>query len=79
MWKPKYFHEMITNSVNITMFGSPSQSWTRAPSPTAPSDGVDERAGLQQQPEHDAGDRLGEDVRQEEQQPEQPPGRGTAG
>ena len=26
MWKPKYFHEMITNSVYMTTSGSASQS-----------------------------------------------------
>ena len=35
MWNPKYFHEMITNSVYITSCGSPSQSCTNAPRPTA--------------------------------------------
>ena len=35
MWKPKYFHEMITNIVIITKLGSPNQSWTRTPRPTA--------------------------------------------
>ena len=32
MWKPKYFHEMITNIVSITIDGSASQPWTGRPS-----------------------------------------------
>ena len=36
MWKPKYFHEMTTNIVNITMERSASHSWTRKPSPAVP-------------------------------------------
>ena len=50
MWKPKYFHEMITNSVNITSVGSPSQSWTDPPSPTAVSAESTTASGLQHQP-----------------------------
>ena len=39
MWKPKYFHEMITNSVSITIDRSASQSWTRH----AEADGLERR------------------------------------
>ena len=42
MWKPKYFHEMITNSVNITIVVSPSQSWIEAPQPDAAEHAVDQ-------------------------------------
>ena len=58
MWKPKYFHEMITNNVSITMLESPSQSWTRAPRPTPRQRASTKRVRLQEQPEHDAGDGL---------------------
>ncbi len=34
MWKPKYFHEMITKRVIITMSVLPSQSWMSPPRPT---------------------------------------------
>ena len=37
MWKPKYFQEMITKRVDMTISGSASQSCTKAPSPTASS------------------------------------------
>ena len=37
MWKPKYFHEMMTNSAQRTVFGSASQGGTSAPRPTAVS------------------------------------------
>ena len=70
MWKPKYFHEMITNSVSITMSVSPSQSWMSALETDALQARVDEGVGLQEQAEDDAGDRLGQHVRDEEQQPE---------
>ena len=73
MWKPKYFHEMITNRVIITRVESPSQSWMRPSRPTARERRVHDRVGLQQQREDDAGDRLRQDVRQEEQQPEDRP------
>ena len=38
MWKPKYFHEMITNSVTITRVESPSQSWMSPSRPTVARD-----------------------------------------
>ena len=34
MWNPKYFHEMITKRVIITMSVLPSQSWMSPSSPT---------------------------------------------
>ncbi len=34
MWNPKYFHEMITKSVIITMSVLPSQSWMSPSRPT---------------------------------------------
>ena len=46
---------------------------TRGPSPVSAES--TKRVGLEQQPEHDAGDGLGQDVRQEEQQPEHRPAR----
>ena len=73
MWKPKYFHEMITNIVNITIVVSPNQSWTRPSSPTLREARIDERPGLEEQREDDAGDGLREDVRQEEDQAEHRP------
>ena len=70
MWKPKYFHEMMTNRVIITNVVSPSQSWTRPPRPTHCRPESTRRPGLQEQREDDAGDGLREDVRQEEDDPE---------
>ena len=34
MWNPKYFHEMITKRVIITMSVLPSQSWMSPSRPT---------------------------------------------
>ncbi len=36
MWKPKYFHEMTTNIVSMTMERSASHSWVRKPRPAVP-------------------------------------------
>ena len=73
MWKPKYFHEMITKSVIITRVESPSQSWIKPPSPTLVERRVDHRTRLEHQREHDPGHRLRQDVRQEEEQSEDRP------
>ena len=73
MWKPKYFHEMITKSVIITRVESPSQSWMSPSRPTRRQRRVDDRVRLQHQREDDAGHGLRQDVRQEEQQAEDRP------
>ena len=73
MWKPKYFHEMTTNIVSITIDRSASHSWTRNPSPPVWSAAVHHAVRVEQQLEHDARRRLGQHVRREEQQSQQRP------
>ena len=79
MWKPKYFHEMITNSVIITSVESPSQSWISPSRPTVFSDAVDDRIRLQHQREDDAGRRPRTGRTAGRTAGGGPPGRGNAG
>ena len=80
MWKPKYFHEMITNIVIITNVASPSQSWTRTSSPDARDSAESTKAcgwssSRNMMPVTASDSTYG----QEEQQPEHGPARGSAG
>ena len=75
MWNPKYFHEMMTNRVSITIPPSPSQSWTTPPRPAPVERRVHDPGRPEHQAEDDAGDRLGQDIGQEEDQSEDRPAR----
>ena len=78
MWKPKYFHEMMTNRVMSTMSGSASQLVERRQADavrtcsTRPSGW---RSRLQTTPVMTSDD----DVRREEDQAQDRAARGTAG
>ena len=73
MWKPKYFHEMMTNSVTITNAAVAQPVLDQAAEPEDRQARVHEGGRLEHAGEDDAGDGLGEDVGQEEDQPEDGP------
>ena len=75
MWKPKYFHEMTKNRLYSTTSGSASHSCTSPVGTDGVEALVEQAVGAQDLAPHDAGDDLGQDVRGEEQGPQQPAGR----